>query len=111
IADDRYALVLLADAVDSVDEPDAHAAWEAISRQMALVPAGVVPVTRPDGSVESAELSAFYLDRYSVTNAQFARFVRAGCYDALEIWPREIWPGLLRFTDRTGRPGPRHWEN
>jgi formylglycine-generating enzyme required for sulfatase activity len=110
IADDRYAFVLLAEAADDVDEADAQAAWQVLEKQMALVPGGVVPVVRADGTTEPSELAAFYLDRFAVTNQQFARFVKAGCYDALEIWPREIWPGLLRFTDRTGRPGPRTWE-
>jgi gamma-glutamyl hercynylcysteine S-oxide synthase len=111
IADDRYVFVLLQEAADTLHESDAAAAWEAIETQMALVPAGTVPVVCADGSTEPTVLSAFYLDRCSVTNRQFHRFVQAGCYDALEIWPREIWPGLLRFTDRTGRPGPRSWEH
>jgi len=111
IADDRYAFVLLNEAADTVDDQDAGVAWEAVERKMALVPGGVVPVVRSDGSIELTELAAFYLDRFAVTNQQFLRFVQAGCYDMLEIWPREIWPGLLRFADRTGRPGPRNWEN
>jgi iron(II)-dependent oxidoreductase len=110
IADDRYAFVLLNEAVDHIDPADAHVAWQSLEQQMALVPGGVVPVVRADGTIEPTELAAFYLDRFAVTNKQFHRFVQAGCYDTLEIWPREIWPGLLRFTDRTGRPGPRHWE-
>jgi iron(II)-dependent oxidoreductase len=110
IADDRYAFVLLREAADDVDEPNARAAWQALEAQMALVPAGIVPVALPDGSIGPAEVAAVYLDRHAVTNRQFARFVQAGCYDALEIWPREIWPSLLRFTDRGGKPGPRTWE-
>ncbi|HEV3166712.1 MAG TPA: SUMF1/EgtB/PvdO family nonheme iron enzyme, partial [Isosphaeraceae bacterium] len=35
----------------------------------------------------------------------------AGCYEALEMWPREVWPGLMGFVDRTGKPGPQTWEN
>lgn len=46
-----------------------------------------------------------------MTNRQYVRFVQAGGYDHMEIWPQEVWPSLLRFTDRNGRPGPRHWEN
>jgi formylglycine-generating enzyme required for sulfatase activity len=111
IADDRYAFVLLNEAADNVEDVDAEAAWEALERQMALVPSGVVPVVRSDGSIESTEVAAFHLDRFAITNQQFSRFVHAGSYDTLEIWPREIWPGLLRFTDRTGRAGPRNWEN
>jgi iron(II)-dependent oxidoreductase len=77
---------------------------------MALVPAGVVQVVRSDGATVPTELAGFYLDRCAVTNQQFLRFVAAGGYDNLEIWPQEVWPSLMRFTDRTGHPGPRDWE-
>jgi iron(II)-dependent oxidoreductase len=63
----------------------------------------------PSGVVEPTPIDAVYIDRFCVTNAQFQRFVQDGCYDALEIWPREIWPGLMRFVDATGQPGPRYW--
>jgi gamma-glutamyl hercynylcysteine S-oxide synthase len=77
---------------------------------MAMVPAGVVHVVRSDGLNERVEVPGFYLDRCSVTNQQFQRFVNSGGYDNLEIWPQEVWPSLMRFTDRTGHPGPRDWE-
>jgi iron(II)-dependent oxidoreductase len=111
IADGRYSLVLLNDSTEDLDDAVGVLAWETLEDQMALVPAGVVPVVRTDGTVEPTALGAYYLDRFAVTNAQFQRFVQAGSYDALEVWPREIWPGLMRFVDRTGRPGPRNWEN
>ena len=69
-------------------------------------PAGNVPVMLCDGTLASVELEAFYLDRFAVTNRQFQRFVQAGGYDDLEIWPQEVWPSVTRFTDRTGPPGP-----
>jgi iron(II)-dependent oxidoreductase len=68
-----------------------------------------VALVRGDGRQELAEVAAFYLDRHAVTNRGFARFVDAGCYDSLELWPREVWPGLMKFVDRTGRPGPADW--
>lgn len=110
IADDRYVFVLLDEATEDISEHEATAAWRVIEDQMALVPAGVVQVVRSDGLVEPTELSGFYLDRCSVTNLQFQRFVAAGGYDNLEIWPQEVWPSLMRFTDKTGHPGPRDWE-
>jgi iron(II)-dependent oxidoreductase len=109
IADDRYAFVLLKDA--EIDEREANAAWRVIEKQMALVPFGMVPVVQNDGRQLPTEVPAFFLDRYSVTNEQFYRFVRAGGYDDLEMWPREVWPGVMKFTDQTGHPGPRDWEN
>ena len=111
IAQDRYAFVLLREAIGQVTEVDARSAWQSLNSQMALIPAGTLPLIQSDGSLTSVELAAFYLDRCAVTNRQFQRFVQAGGYDDMEIWPQEVWPSLMRFTDRTGRPGPRHWEN
>ena len=111
IAEDRYGFVLLKEADDQISEPDARPAWDRPSERMALVPAGNVPVVLCDGSYVNAEVGAFFLDRYAVTNRQFQQFVQAGGYDSLEIWPPEVWPSVSRFTDRTGQPGPRDWEN
>jgi gamma-glutamyl hercynylcysteine S-oxide synthase len=111
VADDRYAFVLLKEAADDIEVAQSWPAWEALGQQMALVPGGVVPVVRPDGGAEPVAVAAFYLDRCSVTNEQYARFIRAGGYDDLEIWPREVWASLMRFVDRTGKPGPRDWRD
>jgi iron(II)-dependent oxidoreductase len=105
----RHAFALLRSAEDYVAEAEAAPAWRALARQMALVPTGRVTVVRGDGGEELVEVPAFYLDRHAVTNRQFARFVEAGCYDSLELWPREVWPSLMQFTDRDGRPGPAGW--
>ncbi len=110
-ANDRYAFVLLREASENISEADAAVAWDAIDKQMALIPAGAVPVVLADGSVVPTNMPAYYLDRFAVTNRQFHRFVEGGGYDALEIWPQEIWPSLMKFVDRTRRPGPREWEN
>ena len=107
IVEDRYAFVLLKDAVDQISDRDARPAWDLLHQQMAMIPAGNVPVILCDGSYAHAGLGAFLLDRYAVSNRQYQRFVQAGGYDALEIWPPEIWPSVSRFSDRTGRPGPR----
>ncbi|WP_250846823.1 formylglycine-generating enzyme family protein [Aquisphaera insulae] len=111
IADDRYSFVLLADASGRVTEPDALAAWKVLGSQMAMVPAGNVPVIRCDGSLDVVDLGGFFMDRFAVTNRQYLRFVQAKGYDDLEIWPREVWPSVARLTDRTGRAGPRDWEH
>ncbi len=110
IAEDRFVFVLLKEAADDIAEADALPAWKAITDQMALIPAGVVPVQLGNGAMEAVEVGALYLDRCAVTNRQFQRFVQGAGYDNLELWPQEIWPGLMRLTDRTGRPGPRGWE-
>ncbi|QEH38265.1 Serine/threonine-protein kinase pkn1 [Aquisphaera giovannonii] len=110
IAEDRYAFVLLAEAVGRVAEQDAAAAWKALGSQMAMVPAGSVPAVLCDGGVAELELGGFFMDRHAVTNRQYQRFVQARGYDDLEIWPREVWPSVARLVDRAGRPGPRDWE-
>jgi iron(II)-dependent oxidoreductase len=108
--DDRYAFVLLKAAADQINDADTRPAWGLLRQQMALVPAGCVPLTLHDGSHANAEVRGFFLDRLAVTNRQFRRFIQAGGYDSLEIWPQEVWPSVTRFTDRKGRPGPRDWE-
>jgi len=111
IGEDRYAFVLLKAAIHEIGESDARAAWELLLKQMALIPAGSVPVVHCDGTCMVTEIGAFFLDRYAVTNRQFQMFIQADGYDTLEIWPPEVWPSVVRFTDRTGQPGPRFWEN
>jgi iron(II)-dependent oxidoreductase len=109
IADGRHAFALLRSAEAFVTEAGAAPAWAALERQAALIPAGRMGLVRGDGAQVLADVPAFYLDRHAVTNQEFARFVAAGCYDSLELWPRDIWPALMRFTDRTGHPGPADW--
>jgi iron(II)-dependent oxidoreductase len=111
INEDRYAFVLLKEAVDQISDRDAQPAWNLLHQQMALIPAGSVPIVLCDGGHASSEVGGFFLDRYAVSNRQFRRFVQAGGYDSLEIWPQEVWPSVSRFTDRKGRPGPRDWED
>jgi iron(II)-dependent oxidoreductase len=111
VGEDRYAFVLLKEAMHEIGESDARAAWDLLRKQMALVPFGCISVVNSDGTSLDTEIAAFFLDRYAVTNRQYQKFVRAGGYDTLEIWPSQVWPSVVRFTDRTGQPGPRDWEN
>ena len=53
----------------------------------------------------------FLLDICAVTNAGFQRFVDAGCYEDLELWPEQIWQHLIEMQDLTGEPGPRFWRH
>ncbi len=88
------------------------------------------PDARPPGMVRvpgsqavmagrAVEFADFFLDRYEVTNRQFAEFVEAGGYETADFWPvttpirgaRLGWSEAVRsFVDRTGRPGPATWE-
>jgi formylglycine-generating enzyme required for sulfatase activity len=111
INEERYAFVLLKEAVPQITNRDAQPAWDTLHRQMALIPAGSVPVVLCDGSTASSEVAGFFLDRHAVSNRQFRTFVQSGGYDSLEMWPHDVWPSVSRFTDRKGRPGPRDWED
>jgi gamma-glutamyl hercynylcysteine S-oxide synthase len=111
ISEDRYIFVLLDEAADDIEPREAAPAWNALDEQMALIPGGIAPVLESSGIIVPTEVAPYYLDRFAVTNRQFQRFVKAGGYDNMENWPQEVWPSLMRFTDRTGHPGPRHWEN
>ena len=110
VVDDRYAFLLLREAARDISESEARPAWKALGECMAIVPQGIVPIYTEAGAVVELEIDAYYLDRHAVTNRQFQRFVDAGGYDALEIWPKEVWPSVMKFTDRSHRPGPRDWE-
>lgn len=60
------------------------------------------------------------MDRYEVSNAQYLRFVGAGGYRDITLWPDTLILGgrprsrdeaLRLFVDKTGLPGPRGWLN
>ena len=90
--------------------------------RQADAPAGMVLV--PGGpfkfrSAPQVELADFWLDRYEVTNRQFAEFVNAGGYRRRELWKHPFVragktlsfdEAMALFRDGTGRPGPSTWE-
>jgi iron(II)-dependent oxidoreductase len=102
--------VLLREASEHIEEVEAVPAWKTLTEEMALIPAGSVPIVQNDGRVEMRALDAFYLDRHAVTNRQYLKFVTSGGYDQFDLWPEAVWPSLMRFTDRLGKPGPANWE-
>jgi formylglycine-generating enzyme required for sulfatase activity len=54
-------------------------------------------------------LDAFFLDVLPVTNGEFLAFVRDGGYAKRSLW-EDAWDRVEKFTDSTGRPGPRAWK-
>jgi len=87
-----------------------------LEQRMALLPEGTVtlPTTFLEGPGTpevDVDVPAFLLACICVTNAQFQKFVDAGGYDELELWPKDIWPHLIEFHDLTGAPAPRFWMN
>jgi eukaryotic-like serine/threonine-protein kinase len=64
-------------------------------------------------------LDDFLIDKYEVTNRQFAQFVASGGYQKPEFWEHPFmkeggaldWQeAMAEFRDSTGRPGPATWE-
>jgi iron(II)-dependent oxidoreductase len=115
----RYALLLRPQLVENLSVDQLMRTRAALADGMCLVPEGQVVLHRGlevcDGEAAygtlSVHVSAFYLDRYPVTNAQFHDFVASGGYEQMAIWDQEIWPAVLDFVDQSGHPGPRYWHN
>ncbi len=110
---------LLGHAQDWHERPDLHQACrvarEQLDEQFALVPEGSaslpqVVIDYPGCPEETFETEPFLIGRYAVTNSQYQKFVEAGGYDELELWPKDIWPHLIDFKDLSDRPGPRFWQ-
>lgn len=123
IRDHCYFRVLAPQNGVEFDDLSVWCAWQAVEQEMAIVPEGRVMLRHDlvtDGSdfasidssnVHPTPVAAFYLDKTPVTNADYLRFVEAGCYSHAELWPEDILPMVLQFVDKTSRPGPRHWTN
>jgi iron(II)-dependent oxidoreductase len=114
----RYALLLRPQIAESLNQRQFDAAHEALCDQMALVPDGIVSVegwradeTGDNVSSRVVRVEAIYLDRYTVTNEEYQKFVAAGGYEDMALWDDDIWPAVLEFVDHTGEPGPRFWEH
>jgi len=89
-------------------------AVEAIDRQFAIVPEGFVSLTQsisdyPGCPEIDVETRPFLLAKHCVTNRQYQHFVDSGGYEDMSLWPEDVWPHLIDFTDQTGSHGPRYW--
>lgn len=119
----RQYCFTLASGDDAPHAESLAAAWRLLEQDMALVPsgettlvsmtpvmsAGEIEMMRPPR--ETILVEPLYVDRFAVTNADFAEFVAAGSYQEVDLWPDQILPHVLQFTDSTGRPGPRYWKD
>jgi dienelactone hydrolase len=100
-------------------------------RREESLPPGMIPVHEAAGSdayglfapgLEQAPnlaLGEFLVDRYEVTNREYARFVEEGGYADAACWKHPFVENgdtltfeaaTERFTDATGRPGPATWD-
>jgi gamma-glutamyl hercynylcysteine S-oxide synthase len=118
-----YAQILAAGRTDHVNPIELAAAWRLLEQDMALVPGGDVsvvslepppldaPFTPPARHLHRVRVDSLYVDRFTVTHREFARFVASGGYENPELWPPEVLPMVLQFVDSTGKPGPAGWKN
>jgi len=83
-----------------------------------LVPPGMVMVS--GASMHYGDIPDFYIDRYEVTNKQYADFIKQGGYDNRQFWSAMInnmsnpdqWKEVVAtFTDSSGIKGPSTWKN
>ncbi|MEX2174896.1 MAG: SUMF1/EgtB/PvdO family nonheme iron enzyme [Pirellulaceae bacterium] len=120
IAQGREALLLRPQIAANLNETDLASAQVALDEAMAIVPQGAVNMrARCYDDFEEADaprgerlvqVEGFFLDRFPVTNAQYQLFVSQGGYEQMSLWDESIWPAVLGFTDETGQPGPRLWQ-
>jgi formylglycine-generating enzyme required for sulfatase activity len=75
-----------------------------------LVPAGPFQMGSEQGNdekpIHTVDLPAFFIARYPVTNAQYARFLEAGGYADQQWWTRPAWEWTRRLKSRQ----PGDWE-
>jgi iron(II)-dependent oxidoreductase len=93
-----------------------RSATQRLDEMFAIVPEGFATLPQavndqPDGLETTVETEPFLLARHAVTHGQYRKFVDAGGYDDLDLWPKDIWPHLIDFKDLTGQAGPRYWRN
>jgi iron(II)-dependent oxidoreductase len=127
LAGGRYALMLRPETKQHLTQLQLMRAIRQLDEAMALVPAGRVLIGQLAEMSNSAcgqseidpkltqrnliMVAPIYLDRFSVTNAEYQKFIDAGGYEQLEFWHEESLPALLDFVDQTGAPGPRYWSD
>ena len=97
-------------------EAAVRAAEQAIDERFALVPEGYVSMPRtvydyPGSPEVDYNTAPFLLAKHPVTNAQYQKFVDAGGYEDLELWPQDVWPHIIDFKDLTEHSGPRFWRD
>ncbi|MBX3396272.1 MAG: formylglycine-generating enzyme family protein [Phycisphaerae bacterium] len=116
---ERYAYLII-NRSEFKEHPDVDKlclqACERIDDSFALVPEGFATIPRtlhdsPGAEEDTFETTPFLLGKHCVTNAQYQKFVEAGGYEQLELWPKELWPHLIDFKDLTECPGPRYWRH
>lgn len=116
----RAALLVRPLVAGNLGPDELRLAQNRLERDMAMLPQGTVSLgsrtgedVAPNAGADSSlrEVTGFLLDRVCVTNRQYQAFVDDGGYESMQIWDKAIWPAVLQFVDRTGKPGPRFWSD
>jgi iron(II)-dependent oxidoreductase len=121
IAQGRVALLLRPQIAPNLSGGELRAAQGALDEAMAIVPEGPVNIRARCYEALDEEAAAraeklihvegLFLDRHTVSNQDYLEFLEDGGYEQMSLWDETIWPAVLGFTDRTGHPGPKYWEN
>ena len=104
----QHCVILNGNQDKTHDDRTLALAWSVLEDEMALVPTRDLTAESSEGQ---AIVESIYIDRFTVTNADFARFLADGGYSQTELWPQQIWPNVLQFVDLTGNVGPRFWRD
>lgn len=116
----RFALLLRPQLASGLSSRHVQLARAAVDATMSLVPDGEVIVRgrvlesddeEEQGWLHRVTVGALLLDRYCVTNQDYAAFVATGAYEQMALWDPAVWPAVSGFVDSTGNLGPRFWRN
>ncbi|MCJ7645079.1 MAG: protein kinase [Candidatus Aminicenantes bacterium] len=87
---------------------------------MVMVPGEEYQIYSPGlDQLKAVKLGAYLIDKFEVTNKDYAEFVKSGGYEKKEYWKIPFtkegrivpWDQAVNeFKDQTGRPGPATWE-
>lgn len=111
-----------------IGAPFGSASFMVFGRGLSLVPEDEQPsgmARIPGGNYQRllfppVVLDAYWLDRYEVSNREFAEFIADGGYETPRYWQqafvddgRELpfAEAMARFLDRDGKPGPAGWQD
>ncbi len=112
----RYAVLLRPEVAKNLSAEQRKEVFRVLREEMAEVKAGRVLLLDGHTGLNSEasclrDVDHLFMDRFTVSNAEFQEFVDAGGYNKPELWDEAIRDSLTSFTDRSQRLGPRFWRN
>ncbi len=117
LAQGRYAILLRPEVIGNLDDRQRRMATEMLTNEMVPVTAGEIRMTsshRADlinggAAATTNSVGSLFIDRFAVTNEEFAQFIDDGGYENDEFWPQDIRGARQQLVDETGQQGPRFW--